>query len=101
MHILVARIETADMARHSDDAGFLGHLRQGLGIRHIVGDGNFDQHVLPRTHHLLALGAVHLRRRGQDHRIGAFDAFGKIIAPMRDAVFLGDLFGAFRIAADQ
>ena len=66
-----------------------------------VGDRNFDQHVLAGAHHLLALAEVHLGRRGQDHRVGALDAFAEIAGVMRDAVFLGDRGGGILIAADQ
>ena len=63
--------------------------------------GNFDQHVLAGAHHLLALAEMHLGRRGEDHRVGALDAFGKLAGVMRDAVFLRDLRGGVLIAADQ
>ena len=97
----MAGIEAPHMAGHGDDAGLPGDLRQRLGILDIVGDRNLDQHVLAGAHHLLALRAVHLGRRGEDHGVGALDAFGEIVAPMRDAVFLGHLLGAGGIAADE
>ena len=75
---LVAGIEAAHMAGHGDDAGLLGDLRQRLGILDIVGDRNLDQHGLAGAHHLLALAEVHLRRRGEDHGVGALDAFAEI-----------------------
>ena len=89
--VLVARVEAPHVAAHGGDAGLLGDLRQVLGILDAVGDRDFDQHVLAGAHHLLALAEVHLGRRGQDHRVGALDAFAQFAGVMRDAVFLGDL----------
>src|SRR5262249_30662866 len=66
-----------------------------------VGDGNLDQHVLARAHHLLALAEVHLGRRGQDHRVGALDALAEVAGVMRDRVFLRDLGGGVLVAADE
>ena len=57
--------------------------------------------MLAGAHHLLALTAMHLGRRGQDHRVGALDALGEIAAQVGNAVFLGDLSGGVLIAADQ
>ena len=99
--VLVARIEAAHMAAHGGDAGLLGDLHQALGVLDAVGDRDLDQHVLAGAHHLLALAEVHLGRRGEDHRVGALDAFGEIAGVVRDAVFLGDLGGGVLIAADQ
>ena len=84
-------IEAPHVAAHRGDAGLLGDLHQVLGVLDAVGDRDFDQHVLAGAHHLLALAEVHLGRRGQDHRVGALDAFGEVAGVMRDAVFLGDL----------
>jgi hypothetical protein len=98
---LMARIEAAHMPTHGDDAALLGDLDQLLGVLDAVGDRDFDQHVLARAHHLLALPEVHLRRRGQDHRVGAFDALGKIAGVMGNAVFLGDFGGGVLIAAHE
>src|SRR3974390_2145244 len=53
------------------------------------------------AHDLFALAEMHLGRRGEDHRVGALDAFGQFAGVMRDAVFLGDLGGRVLIAADQ
>ena len=89
------------MAAHGGDAGLLGDLHQRLGIIHAVGDRDFHQHMLAGAHHLLALAEMHLGRRGEDHRVGALDAFGQFAGVMRDAVFLGDLGGGILIAADQ
>ena len=72
-----------------------------LGVLDAVGDRDLDQHVLAGAHHLLALAEVHLGRRGEDHRVGALDAFGEIAGVMRDAVFLGDLGGGVLVAADE
>ena len=44
---------------------------------------------------------MHLGRRGENHRIGAFDALGQVAGVMGNAVFLGDLRGGVLIAADQ
>ena len=79
----------------------LAIFTSALGILDAVGDGNFDQHMLAGAHHLLALAEVHLGRRGEDHRVGALDAFGEIAGVVRNAVFLGDLRGRVLIAADQ
>jgi hypothetical protein len=98
---LMARIEAAHMPTHGDDAALLGDLDQLLGVLDAVGDRDFDQHVLARAHHLLALPEVHLRRRGQDHRVGTLDAFGKVAGVMGDAVFLGDFGGGVLIAAHE
>src|SRR6516225_6975901 len=57
--------------------------------------------MLAGTHYLLALAKVHLRRRGQDHRGSALDAFGKIARIVRNAVLLGDLGGCILVAADE
>ena len=97
----MARVEAADVAAHGDDAGFLGDLHEILGVHDAVGDRNFDQHVLAGAHHLLALAEMHLGRRGEDHRVGALDALGKIAGEMRNAVLLGDLRGRVLVAADQ
>ena len=76
-------------------------LHQRLGVLDDVGDRDFDQHVLAGAHHLLALAEVHLRRRGEDHRVGALDALRQIAGVVRDAVFLRHLRGGVLIAADQ
>ena len=57
--------------------------------------------MLAGAHHLLALAEMHLGRGGEDHGVGALDAFRKIAGEMLDAVFLGDLGGRVLIAADQ
>ena len=101
VHPLMARVEAPHVAAHGGDAGFLGDLNQRFGVLDAVGDRDFDQHMLAGAHHLLALAEMHLGRRGQDHRIGALDAFGELAGEMRDAVFLGDLGGGVLIAADQ
>src|SRR5215469_16763933 len=44
---------------------------------------------------------MHLGRRGEDHGVGALDAFGQLAGVMRNAVFLGDLRGGILVAADQ
>src|SRR5207344_720215 len=48
-----------------------------------------------------ALPEMHLGRRGENDRIGAFDALGQVAGVMGNAVFLGDLRGGVLIAADQ
>src|SRR6516164_6514848 len=53
------------------------------------------------AHDLLALAEMHLGRRGEDHGVGALDAFGQFAGVMRNAVFLGDLRGRILVAADQ
>src|SRR5262245_60461963 len=98
---LVAGIEAAHMAAHGDDAGLLGDPHQLLGVLHAVGYRNFEQHMFSRTHHLLALTEVHLGGRGQDHRIGAPDAFAELAGIVRNGVFLGDFRGGVLVAADQ
>ena len=98
---LVARVEPPHVSRHAVDAGLLGDLSQLLGVRDAVGDRDFDQHVFAGAHHLFALAKVHLRRRGEDHGVSAFDAFGQIAGEVRDAVFLGDLSGCILVAADE
>ena len=98
---LMARIEAAHVPAHGDDARLLGDLDQLFGVFDAVGDRDFDQHVLARAHHLFALPEVQLRRRGQDHRVGALDALGKVAGIMRNAVFLGDFGGGVLIAAHQ
>ena len=87
----MAGIEAPHVAAHGDDAGLLGDLHQRLGVLDAVGDRDLDQHMLAGAHHLLALAEMHLGRRGEDHRVGALDAFGEFAGVMRDAVFLGDL----------
>ncbi len=72
-----------------------------FGVGDAVGHRNFDQHMLARAHHLLALAEMHLGRRRQDHRVGALDAFAEIAGVMRDAVFLGHFGRRVLIAADQ
>ncbi len=99
--VLMAGIEAPHMAAHGGDAGFLGDLHQRLGVLDAVGDRDFDQHMLAGAHHLLALAEMHLGRRGEDHRVGALDAFGQFAGVMRDAVFLRHLGGGILIAADQ
>ena len=79
----------------------LAIAHQLLGVLDAVGDRDLDQHVLAGAHHLLALPEVHLGGRGQDHRVGALDAFAEIAGVMRHAVFLGDLGGGVLVAADQ
>ena len=79
----------------------LAIFASALGVLDAVGDRDLDQHMLAGAHHLLALAEMHLGRRGQDHRVGALDAFGQFAGEMRDAVFLGDLRGRILIAADQ
>ena len=66
---LMAGVEAARMARHRDDAGFLLHPHEPLGVRERVGHGNLDHDVLAGAHALLALRRMQLRRRGQNHRI--------------------------------
>ena len=61
---LMARIESSGVAGHRDDAGFLLHLQQALGVRHRVGHRDLDHHVLAGAHALFRLGGVHLRGRG-------------------------------------
>jgi hypothetical protein len=100
LDVLVARVEAPHVAAHGGDAGFLGDLRQVLGVLDRVGHRDFDQHVLAGAHHLLALAEVHLGWRGQDHRVGALDAPGQIAGVMRMA-FLGDFGGGVLIAADE
>ena len=99
--VLMARIEAPHMAAHGGDAGLLGDLHQGFGVLDAVGDRDFDQHMLAGAHHLLALAEMHLGRRGEDHRVGALDAFGQFAGVMRNAVFLRHLGGGVLIAADQ
>ena len=101
VHPLMAGIETAHVPAHGDDAGLLGDAHQRLGVLDAVGDRDFHQHVLAGTHHLLALAEMHLGRGGEDHRVGALDAFGEVAGIVRDAVFLCDLRGRVLIAADQ
>ena len=97
----MARVEAPHVPAHRGDAGLLGDLDQILGVLDAVGDRNLDQHVLAGAHHLLALAEMHLGRRGQDHRVGALDAFREIAGPVLDAVFLRDLRGGVLIAAHQ
>src|SRR4051794_35431442 len=98
---LVARVEAAHVPAHRDDAGLLGDLHQLLGVFDAVGDWDLDQYMFAGAHHLLALPEMHLGRRGENHRIGAFDALGQVAGVMGNAVFLGDLRGGVLIAADQ
>src|SRR5262249_51284607 len=49
----------------------------------------------------LALAEMHLGRRGEDHRVGALDAFRQFAGVVRDAVLLGDLGCGVLVAADQ
>jgi hypothetical protein len=86
---------------HGDDAGLPGDRDQPLGVLDAVGHGNLDQHVLAGPHHLLALAEMHLRGRGEDHRVGALDALAEIAGIMRNAVFLCDLRGRILVAADE
>ncbi len=97
----MAGIKAPHMAAHGDDAGLLGDLHQRFGVFDAVGDRNFHQHMLAGAHHLLALAEMHLGRRGEDHRVGALDAFRKVAGVMRNAVFFRDLGGRILIAADQ
>ena len=55
--------------------------------------------MLAGAHHLLALAEMHLGRRGEDHGVGALDAFRQIPSVVRDAVFLRDLGGGVLIPA--
>ncbi len=57
--------------------------------------------MLAGAHHLLALAEVHLGGRGEDHRVGALDAFAEVAGVVGNAVFLGHLGGRVLIAADQ
>jgi len=75
VHPLMARIEAPHVPGHGDDAGLLGDAQERLGVFDAVGDRDLDQHVLAGAHHLLALAKVHFGRRGEDHRVGALDAF--------------------------
>ena len=89
----MARVKAPHVAAHGGDAGFLGDLHKVLGVFDAVGDWDFHQHMLARAHHLLALAEMHLRGRGQDHRVRALDALRQIAGEMRNTVFLGDLRG--------
>src|SRR5499427_4164653 len=101
VHPLVTWIETAHMPAHGHDIRFLLDFDERFGVQHAVGDRNFDQHVLAGAHHLFALAAMHLGRRGENDGISASDAFTKIATPMRNAVFLCDFRGRVLIAANQ
>ncbi len=57
--------------------------------------------MLAGAHHLLALAEMHLGRRGEDHGVGALDAFREVAGVVRNAVFLRDLGGLVLVAADQ
>src|SRR5262249_42790762 len=81
--------------------GLLGDLHQLVGILDRIRHRDFDQYVLASAHHLLALAEVHLGRRGEDHGIGALDAFGEVAGPVLDAVFLRHLGGGILIAANE
>src|SRR5262249_7471973 len=97
----MARVEAAYVSAHGDNAGLLLDFHQRFGVRDAVSDRDFDQHMLAGAHHLLALAAVHLGRRGEDDGVGAPDAFAKVAAPVRDAVFLRDVRGRILVAADE
>src|SRR5262245_152257 len=98
---LMARVEAAHVPAHRHDARFFRDLGQLLGVLDAVGDRDFHQHVLAGAHHLLALPKMQLRRRGQDHRVGALDAFRELAGIVGDTVFLRDFGGGVLIAADQ
>ena len=97
----MARVEAADMTAHRNNAGFLGDLRQVLGIFDRDRHRDFDQHMLAGAHHLFALREVHLGRRGEDHRVGTLDAFGKVARVVRNAVLLGNFCSRVLITADK
>src|SRR3954452_24780681 len=98
---LMTGVEAAHVPAHRHDAGLLGDLHQLFGVFDAVGDRDLDQHMLAGAHHLFALPEMHLGRRGENERIGAFDALGQVAGVMGNAVFLGDLCGGVLIAADQ
>ena len=89
------------MTAHGGDPGLLGDLHQRFGVLDAVGDRDLDQNMFAGAHDLLALAEMHLGRSGEDHRIGAFDAFRQFAGVMRNAIFLGDLGGRVLVAADQ
>ena len=62
MNPLVAGIEAPGVAAHADDARLLLHLQQPFGVGQVVGNRDFDHHVLARAHALLGLLRVHLGR---------------------------------------
>jgi hypothetical protein len=101
VHPLMARIEAPDVATHGDHARLPRNAHQRFRIRDAVGDGNFDQHVLARADDLLALPKMHFRRRREDHRVRALDAFREVAGVMRDVVFLRNLRGGVLVAADE
>ena len=103
VHPLVARIEAAGVARHGDQAGFLLHLHDHLGVVHRVGHRDLYLDVLARAHALHGLLGVHLGGRGQDGRLdaGLRQALREVGGPVRDAVLLGDFPGGVGAAARE
>ena len=92
----MARVETARVAAHGDQARFLLNPGQPLGILQCVRDRYLDHDVLAGAHALLALIGMHLRGRSQDGGLNAwlFQALGEIARPMRNAELSGDFFRA-------
>src|SRR5580704_7794662 len=99
----MAGVEAARVSAHADDACFLLHFCEALGISERIGNGDLDLNVFSRAHALLALLRVHLRGCREDHRFeaGLLQAFCEIARPMRDLEFLGHFFRGGRISARQ
>src|ERR1043165_3707231 len=57
--------------------------------------------MLSGAHHLLALAEVQLSRCGEDHGVGALDAFREVAGVVRDAVLLRHLGGLVLVASDE
>ncbi len=83
---LVRRIEPPRVAGHRDDAGLLLHLHDFLGVLQVVRHRDLDLHVLARAHALDGLRSMHLRRRGEDHRLEAWlpEALGQVAGAVRN-----------------
>ena len=100
---LMAGIEAAGVAAHGDQPGLLLHGQDRLGVGQAVGDRDLDLHVLAGAHALHRLLRMHLRRRGEDHRLQArlVETFRQVRRPMRYAEFLRHFTRGIRTATRQ
>ncbi len=100
---LVAGVEAARVAAHRDEPGALLRFQGLFRILEAVGQRDFHLHMLAGFQALDGLLRMHLRGRGEDHRIeaGLLEALGKIAGVMRNAEFLRDFPGGFLVATGE
>ena len=77
------------------------HFRQGEQVMRAGKHVLVEIPVTDSVEDAEALAKVHLGRGGEDHGVGALDAFRQLAGVVRDAVLLGDLGGGVLVAADQ